>query len=347
MKTSVFVLVLAIAPAACSPAMADSDAAAQFGRAFSPVFELDMPTTLARLKAIDSSSLNPEQARVRACVLARFGSDAIEDADSSVPAPANAVLTAYRRYWTALLMRRLSPVEAETTLSSDLAVVLGTSKGDLQSRSQDVARLLSSQGLYVLGGITPPLHELMIWRRQTMKSETVALPSGTFEAHLALLDDFVSLGWVAWASCDRSHTGGWAQEGGFAVVVPGWKLDSEEYRVSLVAHEGQHLSDYRTYPKLSAGDLEYRAKLTELILADTTQQHLLDAFSAEAKRNRDLPHPFASYWLVERMRLRLGGDKWGAHSVQQVREAAAAEFRAHSELLDSKGRSAAETVLPD
>ncbi len=192
-----------------------------------------------------------------------------------------------------------------------------------------------------------PLHELMLWREQTHSVRTVALPGGDIEVKVTALDGFASLGWAAWATCDRSHTGGWATADGIMVVAPAWDLRSEAYTISLLAHEAQHFSDYRRYPKLAQTDLEYRAKLVEIALAETTQRELLGTFASRAQRNRDLPHPFANHWLVERLRTRLGGADWIARSRDEIARAALAELQAHSDLIDAKGALLAESVLPD
>jgi len=130
------------------------------------------------------------------------------------------------------------------------------------------------------------------------------------------------------------------------VVVPGWDLSSERYRVSLLDHESQHFADYPRFPKLAQTDLEYRAKLTELALAHESQAELLAMFSAGAKRDRALPHPFAEWWVIKRIGDRLGRDDWKAWKPDPVR-AAAAELAAHTTLLQRRGAATVVSALPD
>ena len=40
--------------------------------------------------------------------------------------------------------------------------------------------------------------------------------------------------------------------------------------ISYLAHESRHFEDYQLFPKLKSADLEYRAKLTELSMANET-----------------------------------------------------------------------------
>jgi hypothetical protein len=131
------------------------------------------------------------------------------------------------------------------------------------------------------------------------------------------------------------------------VVVPGWDLSSERYRVSLLAHESQHFADYPRFPKLAQTDLEYRAKLVELALAHDAQPDLLARFSSGARRERALPHPFAQWWVIKRIGDRLGSGDYLAWKPDDVRAAAAAELAAHTAALQARGASTVETALPD
>jgi hypothetical protein len=318
-----------------------------FARALAPVFAVDMPEALARMSALAPATLDASQRRTRDCMIDRFERAAAEPNDGALPAPVEAVLQAYRRYWTTALMRRASLEGAESALSADLGKVLGTSEAGIDGQTEEAVRVAESHGLHALAGVTAPLHEFMLWREQTTRRETIDLVGGAVDIRMTMLDGFVSLGWAAWGTCDRSHTGGWATSDGIMVVASAWKLDSEEYLVSLRAHEAQHFSDYRIYPKLASPDLEYRAKLVELVLANQTQRALLEQFTAGAKRDRTLPHPFANYWVVEQLRTRLGTTSWDAVTSVAVRNAATAELAAHSAALDARGRDTAETALPD
>jgi hypothetical protein len=206
--------------------------------------------------------------------------------------------------------------------------------------------LVERQGLHALGGVTAPLHELMVWRKQTSHSETVSLPEGSVHVTVTLLDDFVSLGWLAYATCDRHHTGGWATSEGLMVVAPSWDFTSEDYRISLLAHEAQHFADYRRYPKLGSADLEYRAKLVELILAEVTLRELLESFDAQAQPDRSSPHAFASHWVLTRLREQLATGDLAAAPRSRLREAAQTLLRQHTEALAAMDAATVQSALP-
>jgi hypothetical protein len=333
---------------ACAQAPSNPHDAADFDQAMSTLIAGDMPNAIERLQRVAPDSLDRSRRNTRACVLKRFDASTAEVApETSLPPAAAVALTAYRRYWTAVLTRRAAPVVAENALSEDLARIGGIEGQDLDARSESALNLIEGQGLHALGGITPPLRELMIWRGHATSVESVALPDGPIGVDVTQLGDFVSFGWLGWATCDRYHTGGWTTDRGIMVVTSAWDRGSENYRVSLLAHEAQHFSDNGRYPKLSSADLEYRAKLVELILADRTQRELLEKFKGEAARDRALPHPFASYWLLARLRERLGGLQLAGADVAAIRSAARAELTAHAAALDALGRATATSALPD
>jgi len=321
-----------------------------FYSALQPVFQADLPQTLARLTALPEDSLTAKQRAARACVVARFDAAspaAASATDPHLPDDLAAVLRAYRRYWTAVLMRREAAVQAEGKLSDDLGRLLPDAPAGLDARTDAAVVFAERRGWHALGGVTAPLREYLLWKDQSTRREDIALPGGTVTVSVSMLDSFASLGWGAWGTCEVAHTGGWATSEGLMVVVPGWDLSSESYRVSLLNHESQHFADYPLFPKLGQPDLEYRAKLTELTLAYDTQHKLLAMFAAGAKRERALPHPFAQWWVMDRIGKRLGSKDWSAWKPDDVRAAAAAELAAHTALLQARGAATVESALPD
>ena len=329
--------------------LAITSRADDFSSALGPVFQADEPQTLARLKALPDGALSAKARPARECIVARFGAadPASAATDPRLPADLAAVLRAYRRYWTAALMHEQTLPEADAALSDDLGRLLPEAPAGLDARAEAAVAFAEKRGWHALGGLTAPLHEYLLWKEQATRREDVALPGGTVAVSVAMLDGFASLGWGAWGTCDVAHTGGWATPAGLMVVVPGWDLSSERYRVSLLDHESQHFADYPRFPKLGQPDLEYRAKLTELALAHASQADLLAMFAAGAKRDRTLPHPFAEWWVMKRIGDRLGTGDWKAWKPDDVRAAAAAELGAHTALLQARGAATVETALPD
>lgn len=82
------------------------------------------------------------------------------------------------------------------------------------------------------------------------------------------------------------------------MVKQAYKVGSSTFKVHYLAHEAQHFADYKTYPKLSQEDLEYRAKLAELSLTRSPKR-FIQKLRSEAKDDRKLPHGFAAYKILE------------------------------------------------
>jgi hypothetical protein len=344
MKPSMLCLIAALAAlSGCTPA-----AAGPLNDALAPLFTLDQSEVLHRLKALNPASLNAKDARTRLCVLERFGdTQAAERPEAGLPVEVSRIVSIFRRYWSDALLHRETLAQANSTLLEALRTELDLPGADLETAYGALQNRIESAGLHVLGGRTPPLFELMIWRTQIDTKERLSLPEGVLEAPVSLLDDFASGGWSSWASCDQTGTGGWTTSSRIMTVRSAWQLDSEAYRVSLLGHEAQHFSDKQRFPKLESSDLEFRAKLVELILADKSQADLLAKFTLRASRQRGLPHPFANFWVLEKLRERLHTQDLAQTAPEQIRGAALAELHAHTAALLRSGAAQAGTALPD
>jgi hypothetical protein len=70
--------------------------------------------------------------------------------------------------------------------------------------------------------------------------------------------------------------GGWAikEDANLYCNKGDYDLNSEHFKVSYLKHETIHFTDLNEYPQLSSADLEYRAKLIELMYC--TQETIYD-----------------------------------------------------------------------
>jgi hypothetical protein len=126
----------------------------------------------------------------------------------------------------------------------------------------------------------------MLWKIQSPRTYHINLPEREVDVHVVFMDSFVSLGWAGYATCGRSHTGGWATKDSLYAVVSAYDTTSEQFRVSYLAHEGKHFSDYSEFPQLEQPELEYRAKLTELAASDQSTHALIKAFAEGMVRSK-------------------------------------------------------------
>jgi hypothetical protein len=208
------------------------------------------------------------------------------------------VVGLYRIYWWRALM---SPAE-RNQYGSQLQLALSTLLGDpdviddWNALDERIASELRARGYYSQLGNTPPLRELMVWRRQDSSLREVQLPEQSYAVRLEVLNDFVTRGWSSFARCERASNGGWATGERLYAVGPAFPLglESEAFRASLLGHETQHFADLRRFPALQPWELEYRAKLTELWMSRGSLHFLLGKFSHDQGDDEQVPHLFAN-----------------------------------------------------
>lgn len=277
--------------------------------ALGEVLQGDMRAALTRLRGLPDDRFTGRGAEVRSCVIARFGGPAVNDGPApDLPPTAARAVALYRAYWRTGLLDPAARPAAEERLRAGLVALLALSADtDLDETEAPLAARLAAEGIHALSGVTPPFRELMLWRHEAVEQRAVALPEGVHNVRLVVLDDFASLGWAAYGTCERSYTGGWVRSDGIYAVRPGWEdLEGENFRISFLGHETQHFADKERYGELASWELEYRAKLAELALARTSQASLLDAFVHSQSDDPGIPHPYANRRVLTALRMRLG-----------------------------------------
>jgi len=155
-------------------------------------------------------------------------------------------------------------------------------------------------GYYSTGfGITNAYYDLIAWKTQKTKTyEAIKLVSDTIQVKVNFMGEFASLGWTEYVTLGYAVPGGWATKEELFCVEDTYDLDSEKFRVNYLKHEGQHFSDYKYYPKLSVRDLEYRAKLIELIFAEDNIYETIEQRINLAAKDSKNPHSFANYCII-------------------------------------------------
>ena len=253
-------------------------------------------------------------------------------------------LMAYLRYF-ARVFEREEPLEsAESVLAADLAAVTGrpltgVHDADIAAAEADLAIGFTERGYHFLGGRTPPYLGAYIWTRTEDRRFTVTLPRGDLEdVTVHFCHDFLIRGWLHWQTFGAQGAGGWYQQDnpdwpdGLYCVAERYAEPVEEnpsFRVSLLGHEAQHVADHRAFPGLSSAELEYRAKLVELIGFEKVDDRLR-FFLTDAADDPERPHPFAAHQIVGRLIERLFGRPAQESDWDSV---AHADVRRHAEAL--------------
>lgn len=271
----------------------------------------DANAALAALDAVPAEQFTGFAAEYRRCMHGRFGRDAPPYLAGGIDdAFAREVLWTYQAYWWhALTAPDTREAQADALLQRLRALVgpAADDANDFETLEPLLSAKLLEHGFHALQGLTPPLRELMLWRSEEVREYDVALPEGPQRVEVHLLDDFAAWGWSHFARCGLGSNGGWTTDEAIYAVRPRYPdLQAESYRFSLLGHEGQHFADKQRW-KLENWELEYRAKLTELTLAQARSQKLLHNFSRAQGDDKDAPHPYANKRVLAALREQLGG----------------------------------------
>jgi hypothetical protein len=346
---------LALVPGAARAADAPPVPAAPartFGDVYNAALGGNMAEALGILDSLDASKWSAKDSTAAACLRQTFTAP---PAPENLPPASQAILTAYREYWQSAMLRR-QPVEAaQQQLVESLNTILAglPPSRDLDAASETAKSAIGTEGLFALTGVTRPYYELMIWRKQEPRSYRVKLPERTIDVHVVFLDDFASLGWAGYATCGRAHSGGWATQDSLYALRSSYDLESENFRVSYLAHEGRHFSDYKEFPKLEQPELEYRGKLTEIAVSKETTYDLAVGFALRNGRDRAVPHHFANYCVARDLgRAVFGANdlvadeaRWKAVPAEKLRSAAARLLKENSAMLKKRGAASVTRFL--
>ncbi|MDD2715875.1 MAG: hypothetical protein PHW04_08290 [Candidatus Wallbacteria bacterium] len=256
------------------------------------------------------------------------------------------ICRAYCEYITSVLTRKQSADAAEKVLLERLATIMGASgKPDSEKLESLISEKVGKKGFHFLGGKTSGLLGPYIYEKSEKKIIKVALPDGSYNLPVFFLRGFLMRSWLSYATFDLAGTGGWAKKDGLYCVHKCYakKMNTDDFQVSFLRHEAQHFSDYKKYPDLCQIDLEYRAKLVELIYWKKNRRLLW--FASEAKNDRSQPHSFASYQIITRLQKAIfpkSGKvepKWEKVDYSLIRQQALELFNNHTAGLfkNSKG----------
>jgi len=163
--------------------------------------------------------------------------------------------------------------------------------------------IFREKGYSFLGGVTSPFRGPYIWKNTLKKEFNVLLPDGEQEVVVYFISDFLMLSWAHFATMGKHYSGGWAKPEGLYYVNSGIEdidTNSTEFQVWFLKHEAQHLSDYKLFPNLNGTNLEYRAKLIELIY-NPQPYNLIEKFLNQSKNDKSLPHSYAAYSIIKQL----------------------------------------------
>ncbi len=213
-----------------------------------------------------------------------------------------------------------------------------------------LAHWIEKRGYRCLTGRTAPHLELMLWRRSRSRTERVELTDGVRQIPVTFVHDVLVGGWNHFASLDGGRSTGWANRDGLFVVTEAHDdLTGPDFQVSFLKHEARHYADEGQYPNLSAADLEYRAKLTELVYAGPIARDILAKFARD-RAPVDVPHPLASWHVMNDVAHELFGRDvpetwWERADAGRVAAAARGLLDRNDAILTAAGAATTSGVL--
>ncbi len=231
------------------------------------------------------------------------------------------VLAAYYRYLRYVLTGSAQAL-AEDLLYRDLlaaVTVSGASHPTLDDLEDVLTEEFSARGYSFVGGLTPPYRGPYIWRETLETSYDVDIPEGRERVKAHICSGFLLCGWLDFATFGHIGTGGWARPEGIYLVRHRYRsFTSTQFTVGFLRHEAQHVWDLRHFPELPAEDLEYRAKLVELIYAPSRRQ--IDLWRRGALANPENAHAYSGYRVLQDLDAVATEHRWRpAHLSQTAR----------------------------
>jgi hypothetical protein len=225
----------------------------------------------------------------------------------------------YRSYWTPILLKIKTIAAQDAWLKETLAKWLlkkyrAPYRWKMKAVQADPLRhfslLLWAKGYYNnVEGKTGNLYDIYIWKKQDTVIHTVQLPKAMVKVPVLFMKDIITLGWEEYASFGGAYPGGWPQKGMLYCVAKAYDTTTEKFKVSYLGHEAQHFWDLKHHPLMASWRLEYRAKLTELSLAQETVYQLLDNFARGARDgDTTLTHPYAEYCVLRDLKKEVTGN---------------------------------------
>lgn len=210
------------------------------------------------------------------------------------------VVNCYQSYFIDVLTCRKDVYQAEGKLLIDLSKSISSQAKSMEEVEDELKQKFKLKGYSFLGGRTSPHYGPYIWQSTESKKVDVELLKEIETVQVFFLDDFLMMGWLDFATFGEIGAGGWASEEGIYCILPRYRecLNEDRFLVSFFKHEAQHYNDFKHYPNLSGKELEYRAKLIELIYY--SDHRFLERLIQHAINN-DIPHNNASYQIMQQL----------------------------------------------
>lgn len=240
------------------------------------------------LDSLDNTKLTKKQSRLKQRYYSRF-----RDMDEKYDLKTNDVqiielMKIYRGYWQKVLNDNSLLTKNDSLLTNQVIGFLKANYKTINNKTDDdlhenftecLRAYLLSKGIHAATGKTGIFFDLLMHSKESEVIYDVTTPEDTLKVKVVFMEDILSNGWEDYATFGKYYPGGWATTDALYCLKESYDLNSEKFLVSYLKHEGKHFADYKSFPKLTGADLEYRAKLVELSSAKTSLYELIKFFT--------------------------------------------------------------------
>ena len=319
----------------------------------------EMKEVFSLLDEFDEERLTPTQLERKEAYNQRFR---FRNEAFDYPTNQKDMVDLYQRfanYWHSILIEEVTQNLADSLFRLEMAYFLKERDEltiDIDSiQSNMVAffdRFLEGRAYYgLVFGKTGHLHDLYVWGKESEEVYDISLPETDVEVPVVFMENFVSNGWAHYTTFGYAYSGGWVGAEKIYCVKDAYDIESENFLVSYVAHESQHFVDLAKYPNLKQVDLEYRAKLCELSLAETSLYSLIRKFEGFKKDDVENAHAYANYMIITQLTSKFFSGKgevnsgnWEEVSSTDINKYARKLLKENSKELKKAG-TGVETIL--
>lgn len=211
------------------------------------------------------------------------------------------------------------------------------------------------KGYFFLGGMTGPYYGPYLWKRTEKRVYEVELPDRRENVSVFFMYEFLIRSWMHYQTFGKHGTGGWVKrdnapwEDGLYCVADSYDLEHLDidlvFQISMLKHEAQHFADKSDYPGLCDADLEYRAKLVEMIYFTDMKYRFVDVVR-EANPTKTDPHRYASHRILQEISAHIFGKSylkdetlWAGVPYEKIQAEAARLLREHTHHLEINSRN--------
>lgn len=333
-----------------------------FGEVYTYSLRGDIKRALQVLDTLNTDLMDSTQLALKAKYQSRFIEKNSAESLWTDSEEINEMLSIFRNYWQEVMVGSINLEKADSLLKDKMVAYLAENFEQIQSYSRDSIReniyditndFIHSRGFEGNAmGKTPPYFDIYLWKKNEEKEYEIHLFDDTVTVKVVFMQNFISRGWLGYATFDKYYAGGWATKEALYVVEDSYDLESEDFFINYLTHEGQHFSDFKRFPRLKSPDLEYRAKLIQLIYMDETFDKVIDYFIHQYDDNPNNPHGLANLMLIRDLSRILFSaereedfEKWQSLSREKIREASKQLFQEHTQKLIEMGADDVEALI--